>query len=125
MDTRSKILTPGASLPPEIRRPLVVVTGYFDVLRGEHVRELASVRERIGAGTLVVAVLPLAEEVLEQRARAELVAALRMVDYVLIADPQELERLIASFEPAELVRLEAGDARRIRELKEHVHRTQP
>jgi hypothetical protein len=69
-------------------------------------------------------VLPNPDEVLPQRARAELVAALRVIDYVVIADTAAARRLAASIEPVEISHLETDDARRARELKEHVHRRQ-
>jgi glycerol-3-phosphate cytidylyltransferase-like family protein len=73
-------------------------------------------------------VLPLAGELLSQRARAELVAALRVVDYVVTADDGDVERLTESLKPAEVARLEAEHARRnalwARQLREHVHRCQ-
>jgi bifunctional ADP-heptose synthase (sugar kinase/adenylyltransferase) len=119
MDTRSKILTAAAALELE-PRPLAVVTGYFDILRAGHARDLGQVRNH----PLLVAVLPLAGELLPQRARAELVAALRVVDYVVIADDGDVERLVDGLRPVEFVRLEAADARRARQLIEHVHRRQ-
>ena len=84
MDTRSKILTAGAVLAIP-QRPIAIVTGTFDVLRAEHARELEEARMGTGVAVLLVIVLPRAGEVLPQRARAELVAALRVVDYVVPA----------------------------------------
>ena len=118
MDTRSKILSVAAAL--ELPPPVAIATGYFDVLRAEHARELAGVRHH----PLLVIVLPLADEILALPARAELVAALRVVDYVVTADHADVEKLIESLKPAEFVRLEAADARRASQLIEHVHRRQ-
>lgn len=118
MDTRSRILTLAAAL--ELRPPVAVATGYFDVLRAEHARELARMRHH----PLLVIVLPLANEILSLPARAELVAALRVVDYVVTADHADVDRLIESLEPVEIVRMEAADARRATELIEHVRRRQ-
>ena len=124
MDTRRKILTPEAALAHDPARPLVLVSGYFDVLRAEHSRELESVRIRTGAATLMVAVLPLPGELLNQRARAELVAAIRVVDYVVTADGAGMDPLIAALAPSSVARFEEADARRTQELVEHVHRRQ-
>jgi bifunctional ADP-heptose synthase (sugar kinase/adenylyltransferase) len=127
MDTRRKILSPAAAvqlagqLPPD---SLTVVTGYFDVLRAEHTRDLREVRERAPAQPLLAVVLPLAGEILHQRARAELVAALYMVDYVVAIGESDAAGLIECLKPTVLVRLEEADARRIRQLTEHVHRRQ-
>ena len=110
MDTRNKIVT---SLP-EVAAPVVVVTGTFDVLRAEHARELEIARA--GAATLVAVVLPSAAGLLSARERAEMVAALRLVDYVMIADN---EPLVAA---AKIVQLEPADTRRTLNLIEHVRR---
>jgi hypothetical protein len=47
-----------------------------------------------------------------------------MVDYVVIADDVATDALLSSLEPAQLVRLEAAQAIRKRQLMEHVHRRQ-
>ncbi len=122
MDTRSKILTPAAAR--RIPAPVTVVTGFFDVLRAEHARELQKARREGSGRPLLVVVLPLADALLGQRARAELVAGLRMVDYVVAADWEEVAALIDSLKPAQLIRLETADARRARQLIEHVHHRQ-
>jgi bifunctional ADP-heptose synthase (sugar kinase/adenylyltransferase) len=122
VDTRNKILsvTDAASLTG----PAVMVTGYFDVLRAEHIHELEAIRRRSGAAKLLAVVLPASVEYLTHRARGELVAALRMIDYVVTADRAAVDRLASILNPVEIVRLEAADTRRARELKEHVHRRQ-
>src|ERR1035441_3301872 len=94
VDTRNKILTPAAALALTPPRPLVIVKGYFDLLRAEHVRSLDEIRRRTSAATLLAVVLPLDHSVLALAARAELVAALRMVDYVLLGDCEDLDRLV-------------------------------
>jgi hypothetical protein len=119
MDTRSKILTPEAA-----PRACTVVTGAFDLVLAADARELAEIRSRHPERPLLVVVLPLPEALLPQRARAELVAALRMVDYVVIAPDAATDALLASLEPSHLVRLEAAHAARKRQLMEHVHRRQ-
>ena len=122
MDTRNKILTPAAALALSPARPLVVVKGYFDVLRAAHTRSLDEIRRRTRAATLLAVILPLDHALLPLAARAELVAALRMVDYVLPGDAGDPGRLVASLGPAETVSLEDADMRR--QLIEHVHRRQ-
>jgi glycerol-3-phosphate cytidylyltransferase-like family protein len=121
VDTRTKILT-SAAAALEPARPLLLVTGYFDVLRAEHARSLTEARERTGAQSVLVVVLPLAGEIVPQAARAEMVAALRVVDYVLPAENDEWESVAGALQPVEIVRLEEADARRTRQLIEHVHR---
>ena len=119
MDTRSKIVNAEAA-----PRACTVVTGAFDVLLAADARELAEIRASHPDRPLLVVVLPLPLPLLPQRARAELVAALHMVDYVVITDETDAAGLIESLKPAALVRLEEADARRIRQLTEHVHRRQ-
>ena len=65
-------------------KPARWVTGYFDPLLAEHVRRL---REHTAPGQiLVVEIVDPEKPLLPQRARAELVAALAMVDYVLLGN---------------------------------------
>jgi len=124
VDTRTKILTSAAAAALEPERPLLLVIGYFDVLRAEHARDLTEARERTGAQSVLVVVLPLASEIVPQAARAGMVAALRMVDYVLPAESEDWESLSGALQPVEIVRLEEADTRRTRQLIEHVHRRQ-
>ena len=119
MDTRSKILTAEAA-----PRACTVVTGAFDPVLADDARELADIRASHPDGALLVMVLPIPGELLPQRARAELVAALRMVDYVVIAPDAAADALLATLEPAHLVRLEGVQAVRKRQLMDHVHRRQ-
>ena len=119
MDTRSKIVT-AAAIPPGC----TLVTGAFDPLLAEDARELAHIRAAAPLRPLVVLVLPLPSELLPLPARAELVAALRMVDYVITAHESSLSDLLDGLHPALVVRLEAAHAARKRQLMEHVHRRQ-
>jgi len=127
VDTRSKILTLDAAL--QLPPPLTVVTGYFDVLQAGHVGDLQRARG-LASGVapngrrLLAIVLPGTAPLFDQRARAELVAALRVVDYVVTADDRDLDRIFAAFPLSQLVRLEAADERRSRQLMEHVRSRQ-
>ena len=116
MDTRSKILNGAGEL--SIGPGATLVTGYFDVLRGESVREL----EKIGPHPLVAAVLDDSGTILPSRVRAELAAGLRSVDYVVITGRAEFDALVSALRPANVVRLEEADRRRAAELKERVKR---
>lgn len=62
----------------------IVVTGFFDLLQSEHARRLAAIS--VPGRPLLVIVLEPRHPILPAGARAELVAALRMVDYVLLAE---------------------------------------
>ena len=119
MDTRNKILK-----LEQIPKGGKVVTGYFDLLRVQHSRDLECMRQHLPDAPLIVLVLPRPGELLTQRARAEMVAAIRMVDYVLIAEAEDLDRILEGLEPAEVVRLESADLRHTRHLIEHVQRGQ-
>jgi hypothetical protein len=114
MDTRSKILTFDAALRLP-RGAVTLVSGYFDALRAAHVRDLTG----LGA-PLLAAVLPCDGELFPQSARAEMVAALRVIDYVVITNEKDLDALIECLAPRELRRLEAADAARVRQLRDHV-----
>jgi bifunctional ADP-heptose synthase (sugar kinase/adenylyltransferase) len=123
MDTRTKILTLEAACRQRASSP-VVVTGYFDVLRAAHIHALEEIRRRTfggnPAGTLIAFVMPCALELLPQSARAELAAALRVIDYVVTGDESDLGTLKDALCPLAIERLEADDALRYRELVEHV-----
>jgi|SRR5579863_9307217 len=121
MDTRTKIIDPqrALALVQKLRAKGVrIVTGYFDVLVAEHVRRLREVKN--GSGALVVVVLDPPEALLAGRARAELVAALAVVDYVVPADEQAAGELLSHFTASEIVREESADLLRVRRLSEHV-----
>jgi bifunctional ADP-heptose synthase (sugar kinase/adenylyltransferase) len=129
MDTRDKIVDCDrtAALVGGLRArgvALKMVLGYFDVLAAEHVRRLREIAN--GAGALFVAVLDPPSPLLDGRARAELVAALGMVDYVVLAGERPAQALLRPFSADEIVREESADLLRTRRLMEHVqHRHQP
>ena len=118
MDTRRKLLTLDAALALA-PGTLTLAAGTFDALRAAHAGDLAALER-----PLLVAVLPLPGELVPQSARAEMVAGLRVVDYVVIADESELEPLVERLAPRSFVRLEALHGERVRELIEHVRSRQ-
>ena len=126
MDTRSKILTAPDAINTArgLDRPLLVVTGYFDILVADHARQLGRLQKENSGAALMVVVLPRESELLSQRARAEMVAALAMVDYVVTEASGDPAALIDSLGPASVYRWEAADAARARQLVEHVQRRQ-
>ena len=127
MDTRTKIVDAAAAA--EAARAcrqsgglVAAVTGSFDVLLAETARELAELRQDARAGLLVAVLPPSPAPVLEPRARAEMVAALAVIDYVVVAaDGAEADALLAAIEPRAVARLEADHQRRLGQLIEHVH----
>jgi bifunctional ADP-heptose synthase (sugar kinase/adenylyltransferase) len=125
VDTRTKILTPAAigSLDPP--RPLLLAAGRFEILRAAVARDLAEARQRTGARCLVAVIRPLEGELAPPAARAEMAAALRVVDYVLIAPNEGLDSLAAALQPVEIISLEQADAELTRQLIVDLHGRQP
>ncbi len=125
MDTRRKIVSAAEAVEAARRRrreggKVAVETGSFDVLQAAHARELA---EACGGGDplLVAVIIQPAEPVLSARARAEMVAGLAVVDYVVIAEDRAgLERFLAEIAVDRAVRNETVHSRRIRQLIQHV-----
>ena len=121
MDTRHKIIESkrAQALAQGLRaKGVKIVTGYFDVIVAEHVRRLREIKN--GSAILVVVVLDPPEALLAAGARAELVAALAVVDYVVPADEQAAKELLSHFTASEIVREESDDLLRARRLSEHV-----
>jgi bifunctional ADP-heptose synthase (sugar kinase/adenylyltransferase) len=125
VDTRTKIVTPEeACALARGRQIAVLVTGYFDVLLAAHIRELDRARESLPDAVIFVALGTPEQPLLDVRARAEMVAALAMVDYVVSLEDRQMESLLAAFPGERIVRLEAAHEQRMRELIQHVHRRQ-
>ena len=82
MDTRKKIITLEQALARTLDQPARWVAGSFDPLLAEHVRRLR--RHATPGQLLVVEVTNPPNPLLPQHARAELVAALAMVDCVVL-----------------------------------------
>jgi bifunctional ADP-heptose synthase (sugar kinase/adenylyltransferase) len=124
-DTRNKIIDMARArqIAGEIRSKgsrLILVTGYFDVLVVDHLRRLKELAH--DDGKLMAVVLDPPESLLTPRARAELVAALAMVDYVVLAGQNDPGELLAECPADAIVREEAADLRRRQELTAHVRR---
>ena len=125
LDTRRKIVT-----PENVSRsqPIILVSGFFDPLLASHAGRLEALR-RDGRRLAVLLSDP-PDPVLPLRARAELVAALRAVDYVLVADGDATHHnsqseILHRIQPEEIVQEEEADQRRTQELIAHVHARQP
>jgi hypothetical protein len=113
VDTRTKVLGLEAAREAAARarregKRVRLVTGYFDPLVAEHARNLEA-----GEGAVLFAVVAdPPQPILPAPARAELVAALRNVDYVVPGGAVEAD---------ETLHREADDERLTRELIRHVH----
>jgi hypothetical protein len=115
VDTRTKIVS--ADQAAELARSgATVVSGYFDPLILAIADELASLKQEVprAGSPLLVLIRSSENAILPARARAELVAALAVVDYVCDAE--------CGIEPQH--RLEKEHDRRLKELIAHVHARQ-
>lgn len=122
VDTRTKIVE-----WLEVERELVgragrgawkVVVGYFDPLLAAHAERL---EELAGDGKLLVLIASPARPLLPAAARAELVAALRVVERVVIAPPERLQEMLRAVPAGALVLEQGADAARTAELIRHLH----
>jgi hypothetical protein len=110
LDTRTKIVST-AEAARLAASGATVVSGYFDPMVASHAERLAQIK-RDGAPLLVLIATP-EPSILPTPARAELVASLRVVDYVAENCGIPVQH-----------RLEQEDAKRLTELIEHVHARQ-
>ncbi|MGD0200834.1 MAG: hypothetical protein ABSD27_08805 [Bryobacteraceae bacterium] len=120
MDTRTKIVSAetAAGLARECRasgRRITLVWGHFDPLLAAHARRLGELASP--GAVLIAAVSEPARPILPARARAELVAALAAVDYVVLPGPGGA---LDGLEADAISREEAADERRTGDLMRHV-----
>jgi bifunctional ADP-heptose synthase (sugar kinase/adenylyltransferase) len=119
VDTRAKILDAEAAVAAagaamRAGKTVKLVAGTFDPLLAAHARRL---REIAADGAVLFAAIREPEApLLAAQARAELVAALGVVDYVVLGD--------APLRPDEVYREESVDARRTRGLIRNVQKRQ-
>ncbi len=112
LDTRAKIVGADAALEAAQRGHTAIVTGHFDPLLVEHARRLRDIRA--GSDSLIVVLLNPPDPILSSQARAELVAALDVVDYVVL--PAQLNL------PPGVFREESTHKARFDHLVQYVHR---
>ena len=121
MDTRNKIFTTADAVAALRLRsadsPLTVMTGYFDPLLAAHARRLNELAA--SAGKLIVVLENPERPILPQRARAELVAALKSVAYVVLAE-RSAEEFLSNIPKAGIVREGEADTRRAEDFIRHV-----
>lgn len=119
MDTRAKILDAGAAqaAADQARRAgkrIALVAGFFDPLLAAHARRLREIAA--DGAVLFVSIREPERPLLPARARAELVAALGVVDYVVLGE--------APLAPDAVYREESADARRTEEWIRRVQERQ-
>jgi bifunctional ADP-heptose synthase (sugar kinase/adenylyltransferase) len=121
LDTRHKICTAAEAIEALRSRAAdsrqVIVIGYFDPVLGTHARRLAEIAASHGQAIVVLTDPP--RPILPRRARAELVAALESVEYVVLADNPTAE-FVTRLPSAFVIREEEADARRTAEFIRHV-----
>jgi bifunctional ADP-heptose synthase (sugar kinase/adenylyltransferase) len=127
LDTRTKILTQTEAVATARRlrqegTPVKLATGWFDPVLAGHARRLEALKKDSAPLMVIVADPP--RPILPARARAELVAALRVVDYVVLPEKGRLERLLTQLEAFEIARGEVADGELTRDLIRHVHTRQ-
>lgn len=127
MDTRKKIfdLDEATEMGHSLRCGGIrfkIVVAYCDVLTCDLVRRFKELAVR-GQGLVVVVVDP-PHPLLPARARAELAAALAVIDYVVLLDGADLTQALELIKPYEVIREEVADSQRSQALIEHVHRRQ-
>ena len=86
LDTRNKIVSAGEARQIAGARSARWITGSFDPLLAEHAASISSTKK--SGELLIVEVANPPEPLLPQRARAELIAGLASVDYVVISEKQ-------------------------------------
>jgi bifunctional ADP-heptose synthase (sugar kinase/adenylyltransferase) len=116
VDTRTKIVS-AAEAGLIAAAGAIVVTGYFDPLLAAHAERLAELK-REELRPLIVAIADPENPILPSRARAELVAGLAVVDYVVESADGLAPGLMPNF------RLEQEDEARLEDLIERVHARQ-
>ena len=109
MDTRTKIISAERAdqVVSELRadgKQTAVATGWFDILRAAHGESLKDAGSR---GSPLLALVHADSDthptVLDQHSRAQLVAALDAVDYVVICDQAAARKLISAWKPSAVV----------------------
>jgi bifunctional ADP-heptose synthase (sugar kinase/adenylyltransferase) len=129
MDTRAKIVDSSQISSLLARnssngRRLVVARGWFDVLRAPHCRSLAEAKALGGELVVIVhADSDVNPTVLNAASRAQLAAAIGVVDYVVICDGTQAERLAASWNTAAVVEIDESFSRGLVENVLQRHRS--
>ena len=93
------------------------MAGHFDPVHAAHGRRLRELRD----DTCTVVVLTDSDKPISpQRARAEVLAGLSSVDWVIITEGTSSDAVFRYFPAAEVIHDEAADAKRTRALIDHV-----
>jgi bifunctional ADP-heptose synthase (sugar kinase/adenylyltransferase) len=120
VDTRKKLVDRADALRAVAELALTVVTGYFDPLTSAHARRLEEIAS--GGARLLIVVRTPPNPILDARARAELVAALAAVRYVVVEEGDAA--WTRQLPGVRLIHEEEADLQRTRDLIAQVHRRQ-
>jgi hypothetical protein len=115
LDTREKIVPLELAAEWRAETAARVVTGYFDPVVAEHASRLGELGD-----SLVVLIAEPPDPLLPQRARAELVAALRTVARVVMLEDMAVEQALELMKVGEAQREEAADLDRRAALVSHI-----
>jgi len=123
VDTRIKILSEDEAqrVARQLRGAgvrLRLVTGYFDPVLAAHVRRLNELAAP--NTTLMVLVDSARDTLLDARSRAELLASLRIVDYVVVPGGGEVAGIMERIGPDTLCREEDADRQRTKQLSDRI-----
>ena len=99
-----------------------MVVGHFDPVYAPHAHRLNQLRSP--GQTLAVLLVDPPQPLLTLQARAELVASLAAVDYVILSQDNAIEELIARLAPDEVLQETADDLQRTASLATHVRQRQ-
>ncbi len=122
LDTRDKIITldQARALAPDLARESVAFVTHMEVLQASHIRKLEELAST-GSGKLFVILTDPESPWFRMQARAELAAALRVVDYV-VPSAGGASAALSAIHPNLIVADEEEDRKRTRLLVEHVRR---
>lgn len=101
---------------------LRLVTGYFDPVLAAHARRLAELA--VPNTTLMALVNSAPDSLLEARSRAELLASLGVVDYVVLPTNSDIAAIIEQIAPDAICREEEADRERTRQLATRIRERQ-
>jgi glycerol-3-phosphate cytidylyltransferase-like family protein len=127
VDTRQKIIPAEEAVAAARRldasgRRLVVVIGHFDPLLCAHARALGQVRNGTGSPVVMVVLVPTEAPLLGERARAEMAAALDVVDYVVIMGRDNFGEFVDRLAAEQVILRQGEDENLKRSLIEYVQR---
>ena len=118
MDTRSKIVSAKQASANAKDRKTTLLISSFDVLTSARIHRVRALAQP--NTPLIAIVTELADSLLPLQARAELAAALAIIDLVIVAD-ESVAHVLTQFPVATVIDDNQDDARRTAELIEYVH----